>query len=345
MRKHELNPPRKLIHKARTATLLVAMGMVATATWAQGTSHDHGAMHQAPSAPAPAVGGTAHEHGAGHGTVPAAPTTAPAPQDAPVAPTAAAPMDHGSMQGGSPPPDARDPNAYANRHERGVGEHVPPGVSKLHLGDEHRFASFKLNRFERVLPRHGDNHTAFEGQLKFGGDFDHAVLKAEGEVAGGRLHDSRAELLWGHAIAAYWDTQLGLRHDSGEGPSRSWLAFGLEGTAPYWIHTRATAYLGQGGRTALRLEAEYDAHITQKLVLQPKTEWHFHGKNDPAARVGKGLSSASLGLRLRYEFTPQIAPYVGVEWQRSFGRTADFLRASGERASQTRWVAGLSFWF
>lgn len=325
MRGTGLNRPHAIFNEARKATLLMALGMSTSAVWAQGMSHDHGAMHRpAPAAPS---------------------ASAPSPAQAPEAPGASGAMDHGDMQGGSPPADTRDPDAYANGHERGAGEHVPPGVTRLHLGDEHRFASFRLNRLERVFPRHGDKHSAYEGQLKFGGDFDHALLKAEGEIAHGKLTESRTELLWSHAIAAYWDTQAGLRHDGGEGPDRSWLAFGVEGTAPYWIHTRVTAYLGQSGRTALRLEAEYDAHITQKLVLQPKTEWHFHGKNDHDRGIAKGLSNASVGLRLRYELTPQIAPYVGVEWQRSFGRTADLVRDAGGRALQTHWVAGLSFWF
>lgn len=249
------------------------------------------------------------------------------------------------MQGGSPPADARDPDAYAEGFERGSGVHIPPGVSKLHLGDEHSFASFKMNRLERVFPRRGGNFTGFEGHFKAGRDFNHVVLNAEGEVTGGKLHESRTELLWGHAISAYWDSQLGIRYDGGEGPDRAWLAFGVEGTAPYWIHTRATGYLGQGGRAALRLEAEYDAHLTQKLVLQPRTEWNLYSKADRARGIGKGLTSASVGLRLRYEFTPQIAPYVGVEWSRSFGDTADMARAAGGRATQTRWVAGLRFWF
>lgn len=119
----------------------------------------------------------------------------------------------------------------------------------------------------------------------------------------------------------------------------------MQGTAPYHIATRATAYLGSGGRAALKLELAHDAYLTQKLVLQPRTEWQLHRKDDVARGIGKGLSSVSAGLRLRYEITPQIAPYVGVEWQRGFGRTADLLRASGGRPSSTRWVAGLSFWF
>ncbi|WP_251263595.1 copper resistance protein B, partial [Enterobacter hormaechei] len=60
---------------------------------------------------------------------------------------------------------------------------------------------------------------------------------------------------------------------------------------------------------------------------------------------GKGLAEASAGLRLRYEFSRQFAPYIGVERAGSFGRTADYVGADGGRAQQTRWVAGVRFWF
>jgi copper resistance protein B len=36
---------------------------------------------------------------------------------------------------------------------------------------------------------------------------------------------------------------------------------------------------------------------------------------------------------------------VGVEWVRKFGDTEDLARAAGEDASQTRFVAGVRFWF
>lgn len=292
-------------------------------------------------------GARAQEHdshaGHGHQAPPVTPAAAPAQTPA----SAMHGMDHGDMrmQGGSPPADARDPHAYSGDFERGQGQHVPAGVSRLELADQHAFWALQVNRLERAWARRRSDFTAYDLQGRFGRDFDHLVLKAEGEVAGGKLQASRTELLWGHAIVAYWDTRLGVRFDQGEGRSRPWLAFGVQGLAPYWFELEATAYVGSGGRTALRLEAEYDWRLTQKLILQPKTEWNFHGQDDRANAIGKGLGSASASLRLRYEITRQIAPYVGVEWQHAFSRTADLLRASGARATQTRWVAGLSFWF
>ncbi|HEX8570665.1 MAG TPA: copper resistance protein B, partial [Caulobacteraceae bacterium] len=36
---------------------------------------------------------------------------------------------------------------------------------------------------------------------------------------------------------------------------------------------------------------------------------------------------------------------VGVSYERSFGRTADFVRAHGEDVDETRFVVGLRAWF
>jgi len=258
-----------------------------------------------------------------------------------------APMAHGDAggQGNSAPLDARDPNAYSDGLVRGAGIYAIPGVPALRLADEHRFGALMLDRLERVHTRGGGNATAYDLQAWYGRDFDKAVLKAEGEVAGGTLHDARTELLWGHAITPYWDTELGVRYDAGTGPDRGWLAFGVQGLAPYWFHVEATAYLGDGGRSALRLATSYELLLTQKLILQPRAEAQLYGKNDPARAIGSGLSHATLGLRLRYEFNRQFAPYLGVERTGSFGRSADYLRAEGARAQQTRWLAGVRFWF
>jgi copper resistance protein B len=50
-------------------------------------------------------------------------------------------------------------------------------------------------------------------------------------------------------------------------------------------------------------------------------------------------------LRLRYEIRREFAPYVGVSYERSFGDTADFVRAHGESAGSTRFIVGLRAWF
>ncbi|MDZ4140528.1 MAG: copper resistance protein B [Methylotenera sp.] len=255
-------------------------------------------------------------------------------------------MDHGSMtmQNDFASAEARDPHAYSDGYTLDSGPYALPGPRQLRLADEHAFGTFLMNRLEHVNTQDG-NATAYDAQAWFGWDYDKLVIKAEGDIAKGKLQDSRTELLWGHAIASFWDAQLGVRHDGGVGSDREWLAFGVQGLAPYWFGLDVEAYVGNSGRTALRLEADYEMLLTQKLILQPRVEVNLYGKSDPARDIGSGLSDAQAGLRLRYEFTRQFAPYMGVEWAGKFGSTADYARAAGEKSNETRWVAGVRFWF
>ncbi len=246
-------------------------------------------------------------------------------------------MDHGSMQGGSPPPDARDPHAYSGGYDFGP-------IPRPRMMDEHRLGSLLVDRLERARTR-DNSSTEYDLQAWYGRTYDRAVLKAEGEGDGGKPQDARTELLWGHAVATYWDTQLGMRYDSGAGPDRRWLAFGIQGLAPYWFEAQATAYVGESGRSALRLEAEYELLLTQKLILQPRLEANVYGKRDAARERGSGLSDLAAGVRLRYEIRREFAPYIGIERAGKFGATADFARATGEKTGETQLVAGLRFWF
>jgi copper resistance protein B len=255
-------------------------------------------------------------------------------------------MDQGdmNMQGGAAPADARDPHAYSDGYTLDSGPYARSGPRELHMADEHNFASLLVDRLEYGDTR-DNNYTAYDMQAWFGRDYNRLVIKAEGDIAQGNVQDARTELLWGHAIATFWDAQLGARYDSGVGPDREWLAFGVQGLAPYWFDVDATAYVGNDSRTALRLSAEYELLLTQKLILQPRVEASLYGKNDPAREIGSGLSDVTAGLRLRYEFTRQFAPYIGVEWMGKYGQTAEMARAADEHTSETAWVVGVRFWF
>ena len=43
--------------------------------------------------------------------------------------------------------------------------------------------------------------------------------------------------------------------------------------------------------------------------------------------------------------TRQFAPYVGVAYERAWGGTAEYRRQAGAAAGDTRWVAGVRWWF
>ena len=250
-------------------------------------------------------------------------------------------MNHGevgqSMQGGFAPPDARDPHAYSDGYDFGPIPHPQ-------MGDEDNFAAVVVDRLESVTSGSGTAMT-YDWQAWYGHTSDRVVIRAEGDVDGGRFQDARNELLWAHAASAYWDTQLGVRYDSGQGSNHTWLAFGVQGLAPYWLYVEATAYVNEQGRTSFRLETEYDLLLTQRLILQPRTEMNFYSQSDSTRAVSSGLSDFSGGLRLRYEILREFAPYVGVEWANKFGSAADNLQAAGLYAAGVRLVAGVHFWY
>lgn len=65
----------------------------------------------------------------------------------------------------------------------------------------------------------------------------------------------------------------------------------------------------------------------------------------PELGVGKGITDIELGLRLRYEFSREFAPYICVHWERKIGETARLAREEGEHPDSLFVVAGLRFWF
>ncbi|MEO5962560.1 MAG: copper resistance protein B, partial [Thermomonas sp.] len=178
-----------------------------------------------------------------------------------------------------------------------------------------------------------------------GTDLNRVWLRSEGEQVDGKLDGADLEVLYGRSIAPWWDVVAGIRHDFKPGASQDFAALGVVGLAPYKFEVQATAYIGQGGQTAARFEAEYETLLTNRWILQPLVEVNLYGKDDARRGIGSGLSTVEAGLRLRYEFTRRFAPYIGVVRERAFGSTADFRRLNGEDINDTRVVAGLRIWF
>ncbi len=286
--------------------------------------HSHG--HSAATPPPAMVHDHAHMD---HSQMPHA--MVPASASAPV-------HDHAAMlQQAESSSAVRDPHAYAE----GNGL-APRGHDDM--GDQTLLAALIADRFESSTAN-GQTALLYDWQAWWGKTYDKLLLRAEGEISAGQFKDARNEVLWSHALSAYWDTQLGIRYDTGRGTDRGWLALGVQGLAPYWLYTEATAYVNEQGRTAFRLELEYDLLITQRLILQPRTELNFYSQADDSRALSSGLAAIELGLRLRYEIVRELAPYIGVEWASRLGSGGAQLQRAGEAAEEVRAVAGVHFWF
>ena len=207
------------------------------------------------------------------------------------------------------------------------------------------FSQLMLDRLEYRMGKGADGYH-WEGEGWIGGDINRFAFKTEGEGAfGGPLERAEVQALYSRAIDPWFNLEAGVRHDIRPDPRRTYAVVGIEGLAPYWFEVSAQAFLSNRGDAHLRLEGSYDQRISQRLILQPAAEINVAAQDVPELGIGSGVSDVELGLRLRYEFAREFAPYVGVNWERKLGDTARFARADGERASATSLVMGVRFWF
>ena len=200
--------------------------------------------------------------------------------------------------------------------------------------------------FDQLEWQGGDSGSFnLENTSWIGGDINRLWIRAEAESDDDAVETADVHALWGRSFSRWWDFVAGVRQDFRPGDPQTWAAIGIQGLAPYWFEIEATGYLGAGGRTHARIEAEYDLLLTNRLVLQPLGGFELYGKSDPERGIGAGLSSIEAGLRLRYEIRREFAPYVGITWDRKLFGTADLARDNGEQVGAARLAFGVRTWF
>lgn len=184
-----------------------------------------------------------------------------------------------------------------------------------------------------------------------GGDYQRIWLKTEGEIpliADGH-GEAELQILYGQLVGDFWDFLAGLRYDhsygSGENRGRVFGVIGIQGLAPYMFEIDASLFISQDGDISARFSTEYELLLTQKLILQPEFKVNIALQEVQDFGVGSGLNDIELGLRMRYEINRQVAPYVGVSWERKFGDTADFAKEDGEGVDNLSVVGGMRLLF
>lgn len=318
---------------------------------------DPHAGHNMPAAPAPADPHAGHQ-------MPAAPAQPADPHAGHNMPANATPAPADPHAGHAMPAQPADPHAGHNMTPSGVGSEPAPAPPTDHAAerffDAREMAAARAQlrkehgdiRWSRVIletaevrPSDDGDAYAWEGEASFGGDINRFVLSTEGEGEDGDLQEAEVQALYSRAIGPYFNLQAGVRQDFEPRPRRTYATVGVEGLAPYWFEVGGALFLSDEGDLSARLEGSYDLRLTQKLILEPRAELNLAASADRALEQGSGVRDLELGLRLRYAIKPEFAPYVGVNWERKFGDTADFARAAGEGVEDTRFVVGLRAWF
>lgn len=269
-----------------------------------------------------------------------------------------------------PPPPAEDPHAghqmasEAAPAEEAIPQTPPPPPPSDHAADrdydpaamaaartllQHEHGDVRYSKLIAKLAEHqarsGPDGYRWDAQASFGGDINRVLFKSEGDGARGEgVEAAELQALYSHAITPFFDLHAGVRQDF-KPRDRTYVTIGVEGLAPYWLDVEGAVFLSTKGEVLARAEGTYDLRLTQRLILQPRVELNFAAQDTRATRTGSGLSNAELGLRLRYEVRREFAPYIGVSYDRRFGKTAEYARTAGEDPEVTSLVVGLRAWF
>jgi copper resistance protein B len=233
--------------------------------------------------------------------------------------------------------------AAQDAHEPGAMAHAKDHLLQMH-GNSLNYLVIG-ERLENQV-HDGESSLVWEAQGWFGYDINKLWVKTEGLYDSETNHTKDLELhaLWSHAIAPYWDVQVGWRHDF-EYSSRNYAVIGLMGLAPYWFEVDATAFLSDDGDASARLEAEYELRFSQRLILQPRVELNYDFSNVSEASFGQGMHTGEFGLRLRYEFRREIAPYLGVTWKKTWGGETSIMQTTKQNTNETSIVLGVRAWY
>ncbi len=209
-----------------------------------------------------------------------------------------------------------------------------------------RNGSVLFERLEaRLAADGGEDGYLWDLRAFYGGDVHRLVIKSEGEGEfGGAVEDAEIQALYSLAVGPFFDLQAGVRLDL-EPRTHGHLVIGVEGLAPYMFHVDGAVFVSDRGDLTARMETEYDQRITQRLFVQPRIEIELSAQDIAEREIGAGITKIEPGVRMRYEFKPEFAPYIGLEYEAALGKTADIIRADGDDPNGVKILIGLRTWF
>lgn len=214
----------------------------------------------------------------------------------------------------------------------------------IQLMDKHVF--YMLDVEELELTTFGDSHDyAWDADFWAGTDLNRLWIKTKGEAAAGGNDHAELQILYSRAIAPFWNLQAGIRHESEPKPEQNSAVLAIEGLAPYGFEVEAELLMAEGGQTTLRMRTNYELLLTQRLILTPEAEITAYSTSDVSRGLGSGLGRIELGLRLRYEYRREFAPYIGLYRVSLRGQTGDLAVSGGHKADDIELVAGIRFWY
>jgi len=208
------------------------------------------------------------------------------------------------------------------------------------------FSQLIVEQAEYRYEEDGGDSFAWDANTWIGGDFNKLRLKGEGELSldDNEVEEAELQALYSRNIGDFFDAVIGARYDF-KPEQTAFGVIGLQGTAPYRFEVDTALFISDEADVTGRFEAEYEILVTQKIVLHPSLETNLGFEEVGGSGLGFSFDDVELGLRLHYEIVRELAPYVGINWERALGDAADDRRDEGDDVNAFSGVAGLRFWF
>jgi copper resistance protein B len=195
------------------------------------------------------------------------------------------------------------------------------------------YYGFQLEEFEHRRGDESEELLVWNGDAFVGTDELKLRWLGEGEydTDARKFESMKNRLVLQMPVSDFFDVKAGIRADTPKGKSRLYGVLGVTGLLKQWIEVDADLFVSDVGDASVRLDAEYELLLTNRLTLTPSADLDVAFFDDRKMGVGSGFSSAEVGLRLSYDIYDRLlSPYVGMVWERKFGNTADFVREEGE---------------
>jgi copper resistance protein B len=206
--------------------------------------------------------------------------------------------------------------------------------------------AFYGDRFE-WSPQRGRDAFSWDASAELGGASHRLWLASTGDgLIGGPVEYVEVQALYSRPISeSGLALQAGVRRDFVPRPRRTYAVLGMQGNVADAFYVGGFGFLSHRGELTGRLFAYYDLPLVHRLLLQPAVETEIAAADVPELGIGAGPVYVEAGLRLRYRIAEAFSPYVGLNWERLLGRTADFARDAGDEVDNASLVLGVRSYF
>ncbi|MAM26123.1 MAG: copper resistance protein CopB [Rhodobacteraceae bacterium] len=215
-----------------------------------------------------------------------------------------------------------------------------PGVGPLIYG-------LQAEQLEYRFGEGGDDVLVWDFDAIVGDDELRFVFRSEAEMetSTNDFETLENQFRLQRPISTFFDAVVGARASTpSEGPNRYSLVLGVKGLAPQWFEIDADVFLSE--YPFGRFEAEYEVLLTNRLNLVPSIEINMPFKDDVASLQSAGGATIEIGARLGYDLLFRaVSPYVGVNYERSYGGTGDLIEAAGGQRDNFSVVVGTRLFF